>query len=90
MMIFKRWREKNKMWSRVGGVAFSKFNRYYLWTVTHHQIDRFDGIAETRDKGLLSNATAVKQLVKQPESRGAYAGRRRSEVQGSIYYGGSY
>ena len=34
MMIFKWWREKDKMWSRVGGVAISKFDRYHFWTVT--------------------------------------------------------
>ena len=34
MMIFKWWREKDKMWSRVGGVPISKFDRYYFWTVT--------------------------------------------------------
>ena len=33
MMIFKWWREKDKMWSRVRGVAISKFDRYYFWTV---------------------------------------------------------
>ena len=38
MMIFKCWKEKDKMWSRVGGVDISKFDRYCFWTVIINRI----------------------------------------------------